>query len=338
MFKTIWMLGIYVPLAAVLAHEGCGCGSSDDGSFPSGDSPDDFFEKDILEKSFVDPVITFVEVDGVTNILSTEEKDLSSKTVKIISPENFYAVLAKEIGGKYVDCSYVMNASLDPHHFSPSPKQFVKILDADILIVNGFGYDDWACIKSYQDTINVSDMFSQDDKIKNNHFWFHPQTFINLAKTICKKLSTLMPEHEEYFSTNLNVFVQKMLHILVNNEGLESIKKRKIKVISNEPLFNYMLMFLNMEILNEQIQNVSKNCGDLSGKEIYEISKNFQDGKYELLVYNKQAHSSSSAFMISLAYEEKVPVLTITESMSITFTSVADWISYLIAELIDKLE
>lgn len=65
--------------------------------------------------------------------------------VKAIGVENEYADIISQVGGKYVDAQAIeTDPNTDPHTFEASPKIAKEIAGAQLIVLNGVGYDDWA--------------------------------------------------------------------------------------------------------------------------------------------------------------------------------------------------
>lgn len=53
------------------------------------------------------------------------------------------ADLARSAGGDHVVVDALVPAGVDPHTFSPRPSTLRRIADADVILLNGLGLDDW---------------------------------------------------------------------------------------------------------------------------------------------------------------------------------------------------
>src|SRR6202012_1833905 len=61
-----------------------------------------------------------------------------------IGAENEYANVISQIGGRYVQVSAIMNnPNTDPHTFEASPQVAEEVGRAQLVVLNGVGYDDF---------------------------------------------------------------------------------------------------------------------------------------------------------------------------------------------------
>ena len=69
---------------------------------------------------------------------------LGAEPIRIVTAENFYGDLVRQIGGTHVEVTSILaNPDEDPHLFESSPSTALMLADAQIVIYNGAGYDPW---------------------------------------------------------------------------------------------------------------------------------------------------------------------------------------------------
>ena len=63
----------------------------------------------------------------------------------MVAAENFWGSIAAQLGGAKVDVqSIIVNPDTDPHSYEPTAQDARTIAGAQLAIVNGVGYDNWA--------------------------------------------------------------------------------------------------------------------------------------------------------------------------------------------------
>lgn len=71
--------------------------------------------------------------------------DPETTEITIVSSTNVYGSVAKVIAGNYAKITSIIDdPTADPHSYEASPQDIAKLQDADIVIVNGGGYDQFA--------------------------------------------------------------------------------------------------------------------------------------------------------------------------------------------------
>ena len=69
----------------------------------------------------------------------------SSKVITVVAAENFWGSLAGQLGGTHVKVtSIISNPDADPHSYEPTAADGREVAAAQLVIINGVGYDGWA--------------------------------------------------------------------------------------------------------------------------------------------------------------------------------------------------
>ncbi|WP_276879200.1 metal ABC transporter solute-binding protein, Zn/Mn family [Lawsonella clevelandensis] len=104
---------------------------------------------------------TAVGMGGLTACDSSSTS--KAEGISIVASTNVYGSIAKAIAGEHATVhSIIKDPSADPHSYEASPTDIATLQDADIAIVNGSGYDEFA----------VKALANQDQKIIINAYSF----------------------------------------------------------------------------------------------------------------------------------------------------------------------
>src|ERR1700759_4759324 len=67
------------------------------------------------------------------------------RAIRVVAAENFWGSIAEQVGGSAVSVDAIItNPAADPHDYEPTPADARAMAGADLVIVNGVGYDPWA--------------------------------------------------------------------------------------------------------------------------------------------------------------------------------------------------
>ena len=138
------------------------------------------------------------------------------------------------IGDAFDEYSLTIISGGDPHNFSPSAADIMKIANADIFIYVGGESDKWArevelkdgaIAISLIDSLDESRLIS-DHGVVDEHVWLSPYNAQILCKAIETAIVTLRPEHQSRLTDTLEVYALKLLALerefLAITEGLSS--------------------------------------------------------------------------------------------------------------------
>jgi zinc transport system substrate-binding protein len=171
---------------------------------------------------------------------SLEFADTSMKNQKIIALASFFPLydFTKEVGKDRVDVSLIIPAGVEPHDWEPSIQDIQQIQQADIIIVNGVGFENW--LKSIEklnlelDIIDssigvniIKDIADeQESMLGDPHIWLNPNLAKIQVKNIVNGLIKSDPDNSQYYNDNYESYIKKLdiLDLKIRNE-LSNCKK-----------------------------------------------------------------------------------------------------------------
>ena len=149
-----------------------------------------------MKQLLVFTALTILLAAGPMGIVAAE----AAGPVRAIGVENEYADVISQIGGKYVQVQAIeTDPNTDPHTFEASPKIAKEIAAAQLIVVNGVGYDDWAdkimsaSHRPNRKVINAQKLLGLPDDTANPHLWFDLKTMPAVAKAVGDTLAELDP-------------------------------------------------------------------------------------------------------------------------------------------------
>ncbi len=255
---------------------------------------------------------------------------LAAAPENIVAAENFYGSVAEQIGGSTVKVVNILNhPNQNPHEFQADVATAKAIANADIVIFNGLGYDDWMEKlvgipgKPHRVVIRVADLI--DAKPGNNpHLWYDPKTISSLATKLSQVLNH--PHAALVFHKSMQPLFNKIAALKKKTSG--------VKVTATEPLFGYMAATLGFDMLNYDYQLAVMNDTDPNFMQTVNFEKSLTDHTIKILFYNNQVTAPSAQRMLSIAKEHGIPIVGITETQPISTKNYVEW---MISEL-SKIE
>ena len=126
----------------------------------------------------------------------------------------------KNIGGEKVNVFPIIPLGVEPHDWEPTIQQVVEIQDADLIIINGAGFEPWIkkISDKYLDTsLNISliahvenGKTDSSSTIYDPHIWLDPILAKKQVLAIYERLSLIDPDNMEYYLNNTNNFLEKL--------------------------------------------------------------------------------------------------------------------------------
>jgi zinc/manganese transport system substrate-binding protein len=246
----------------------------------------------------------------------------SAGQIAAVGAENEYANVISQIGGRYVTVSAIeSNPNTDPHTFEASPSIASTVSQAQLIVQNGVGYDNYvgkiesASPNAQRKVIDVQKLLSLPDSTPNPHLWYSPTTMPAVAKAIAAALAEIQPTHAAYFRADEAAFEESLTPWY---DALKEFRSRypNTPVATTEPVGDYMLRAagtvnltpysLAADVMNgvdPAPQNVTVQNGLLSGR------------KVKVLLYNQQVTDSLTKSFLNAAKAHGIPIVGVYETM-----------------------
>jgi zinc/manganese transport system substrate-binding protein len=240
--------------------------------------------------------------------------------VSIVAAENMYGDLADAIAGDRATVrSILSNPNTDPHFFEASPSVARALAGADIVVVNGEGYDPWmqsllgASTHPDRQVLVVADLVHATPG-GNPHLWYAPTTMPAVARALAAALTRQDPAGAEIYTTRLDS-VLKQLHRL--DEHVAALRTRLAgrPVTATEPVFGLMAQAIGLNMRNERFQLAVMNDTEPRASDVAAMEADLRGCKVGVLLYNAQVTDASTQRLLGIAHDAGVPVVGVTETL-----------------------
>ena len=247
---------------------------------------------------------------------------LAAGPVHAVGIENEYADVIAQIGGPYVSTSSVMSdPNTDPHTFEVSPRIGGEMAQAQLVVENGLGYDDWAdkMLKAAPNktriVINVQKLRGLPESTPNPHLWYDPATMPAVAKAVATALGKLDPVHAATFDANEKTFEASLQPWF---KALAAFKAAhpNTPVAVTEPVGDYMLQAAGARIVTPfALEAAIMNDTDPAPQDVAAQNALFNKKEVKVLVYNQQVTDPLTNSFLELARKNGIPVVGVYETM-----------------------
>ena len=139
-------------------------------------------------------LLAFVVAAGVVASASAcadaSATDRASGVIQVVAAESFWGSIAAQLGGEHAQVtSIVVNPDADPHDYEPTTRDSRHLASADMVVINGLGYDTWASKvvaanpNPAQTVLTVGDALDLPDD-SNPHRWYNPEDVFAIARVM----------------------------------------------------------------------------------------------------------------------------------------------------------
>ena len=177
----------------------------------------------------------------------TEQQGWSEGTgpIKIVASTNVWGDIAHQISGDLATVTALIdNVNQDPHSFEASARDQLAVQDADIVIMNGGGYDDFVeAMVEADDTpailINAY-VASGTDSTRNEHIWYSASQVKDVGNVIFSALETVDRNSTPTYESNLAEFEAQIKLMQIRTSEIARAWGGA-KVFATESLIHYLL-------------------------------------------------------------------------------------------------
>ncbi|MDO0974568.1 metal ABC transporter solute-binding protein, Zn/Mn family [Mycolicibacterium frederiksbergense] len=263
--------------------------------------------------------------------------DCPTEPVEVVVSVDQWGKIVSALAGACADVTTVLSgSSVDPHDFEPTPSDAAAFEGAQLVVINGGHYDEWAA-KLAESTapdapvvdamaILTGDHEGHDHEGHeepgheghgdgaNPHAWYSPVAVTDVAEAVTAKLTELAPAAGEYFSARNTEFTAAMQPY---RDLIAEIKAGATgkSYAATESLFDDMAAELGLANRTPPgYQVASSNESDPSPADLDAFLRLLSDRGVDVLIYNTQTEGSVPQQLRAAAESAGVPVVNVTET------------------------
>jgi zinc/manganese transport system substrate-binding protein len=246
----------------------------------------------------------------------------SGDAISVVASTNVYGDIAATIGGRDVEVtSIISDPTADPHSFEASTRTQLAVSEADVVVENGGGYDDFMrTLLSATDSdaavitaVDLSDAAAGDEP--NEHVWYDFPTVATLAEEIAAALGDADPDNAGTYTANADAFAARV-DALVAGEQAAATTTRGAGVAVTEPVPGFLLDALGADDRTpEEFAEAIEEGGDVAPAVLQETLGLIAGGQVRALVYNEQTTGPQTEQVLAAARSAGVAVVPVTETL-----------------------
>ena len=195
-------------------------------------------------KSFVQKLTSNITI--LLLILITSISTASAK-IKVVSTFSILGDMVKNIGGDKIELTTLVGPNGDGHVYEPTPADAKSIANADLVFVNGLGFEGWIdrLVKAsgYKGKIIIATKGIKDLKFEGEldpHAWQDLSNGRIYIKNIKNALTDINPKNSDYYKKKFIAY-DEILESMDKStkDRFADISKKNRKVITSHDAFLY---------------------------------------------------------------------------------------------------
>ena len=291
---------------------------------------------------------------GNASVADQQVADSCSTTFDVVASVNQWGSLAQELGGSCVKVTSLINStSVEPHDYEPTPSDLAKLTKADIVVLNGAGYDGWAekaqFDKSKQTIVNVGDIMGVTVTEKhshehsenesghhhhhgsiNPHLWFNPEAVLKTANAITEAYETKAGKNtataqtaQRHFNSWNGDYADFVA--LINKARANGVQRR---YVATESIINYLLDYAgSVDVTPEAYTNAMNSDSEPSAADLKDALSTVSGSGVDLLVVNPQEMDGFAKKLNAAAISSHKTIVSATEQLPENQKTLLGWLT-----------
>jgi zinc/manganese transport system substrate-binding protein len=251
--------------------------------------------------------------------------------LKVVAAENFWGSIAAQIGGSHANVqSVVTDPNADPHEYPSNTNDSRAIAQADVVIVNGAGYDTWAQDmiaankSSSRSVLTVADVLGKKEG-DNPHFWYSPAWVAQIADKITATFKSADSADASYFDQQRAALDAALKPY---RDRVAEIKQKfgGVKIGATESIFVYMASALGLNLISPpEFMTAVAEGTEPPANTVVQFQSQIQQKEAKVLVYNVQAFTAVTTNLKHMAAAADIPVVGVSETLQPESATFQEW-------------
>ncbi|WP_327094324.1 zinc ABC transporter substrate-binding protein [Nocardia vinacea] len=236
----------------------------------------------------------------------------------VVASTNVWGNIAATIAGPDASVTaLITDPAADPHSHETSAVESAKISDADLVVFNGGGYDEFI-EKAIQgkDKRTVDAFESRADKSdENEHVFYDIGTVSTVADRIASTLGEIDSAHAAAYTDRAAAFKSQLTAITAIATKIAG-EHPKTPVLQTEPLAHYLLVAAGTQDLTpHEFQEAIEQETDPAPAAVAATQDLLTGKKVRALIYNIQTEDKITKDLRALAQSNGLPIVEVTETL-----------------------
>jgi zinc/manganese transport system substrate-binding protein len=255
----------------------------------------------------------------------------ASGRIKVVAGQNFWGSIAAQLGGSKASVqSVVSDPNADPHEYETNTNDARAFADANFVILNGAGYDNWANKllsanpNSQRKVLVAADLLGKKAG-DNPHFWYNPEYVTRVADQITADYRSIAPAEAAYFDQQraaltaaLTPYTQRLAEIKAKFSG--------VSVGATESIFVYMATYLGLNLISPPaFMDAVAEGNDPPAAAVINFQNQITSKQVKVLVYNVQTATAVTTNVKHLAALANIPTVGVSETLQPESATFQDW-------------
>lgn len=269
----------------------------------------------------------------------SSSSDTPTGTISVVTSTDVWGSVAQAVafglGDKVRVTSIVSDPGADPHSYEASPSDAAAVSDADLVVVNGGGYDPYVTDvlsstgSGEKPVVTATDVHAAtgtDPTNENEHVFYDVATVNGVAARIAEELGKLDPADAGTFTANVGRFTDGSNQVAATIERIRS-QRAGTQVAQTEPVAQYLVDAAGLlDATPTDFLRAVEDETDPPAAAVAATTDLLASRQVSVLVDNTQTESPVTERVRGAAQSAGVPVVAVTETLP---GGTAGWVAWM---------
>ena len=245
--------------------------------------------------------------------------------LSVVASTDVWGSVVETVAGDTVEVTTLIDdPSADPHSYESTPADAAAVTDADLVVFNGGGYDEFmAEILGTLDgkrTVHAVELTEggeghAHEGAANEHVWYELPAVQAVAAQVAEELGRLLPEQAGTFTANAAAFRAEIDTIAVQLAAIGQANPGG-RVALTEPIASYLIEDAGLtDVTPAEFLEAVEEETDPPAAAVAATRQLMSGNQVSALIYNPQTETPVTEQVRSDAVAAGVPVVEMTETL-----------------------
>lgn len=259
---------------------------------------------------------------------STEESRGDGKPV-VVASTDVWANIVRAVGGGRVAVESIIDSSTaDPHSYRATARDAADVLDADLVVYNGGGYDPFMTELLTQSSVSALSAFELSGHSHgdggahghhhagaNEHVWYDPHAVARVADAVARELGSRLPRAQQEFADNAAALQRELDELAARIQRIAA-GHQGTAVLATSPMSHYLLTSAGLHsVTPTAFVEAVEEGSDIPILAQQHARELISTGAVEVVLQNAQTVTPAVGKLVDLAHDHGVPVVELTETL-----------------------
>lgn len=261
------------------------------------------------------------DVEPTANPSPTLTREGETGPIKVVTSTRVWADIAEVLGGSWVEVQVIVPDNQDPHSYEATARDQLAISEADLVIANGGGYDEFMDqlvsaantdlvflklvegehIHAGESEVTHEEHSHDHSAETNEHIWYDFALTLEAAEHIVEAIVELRPEAFDASTAGFDFFSSELANLEIRLEALRE-KALGLGFVAPEGVANLMLLNAGFENMTpEEMADAIEEERDVPLTALDEAKNLLRNKAAVLLVVNANTQDAVSNQLIAAA-------------------------------------